>query len=98
MGEKNYKRKVDVLNWFNRQGYELYEGDKFGEGEDYTGQAYYFVNNIDAYTDFMASIKREEPLPTGSYSTEEESEIFEQFLDERTRIEIGNDGNIHIVY
>ena len=97
LSEKGYKRRVDVLNWFKRQEYELFEADEFGEGES-KGKAYKFINNIDAYKKLQSEIKEHGKLENGRYMTEEEAARMNEFFNNTTRIEIYNNGEVHIVY
>jgi hypothetical protein len=81
-----YNRKVDVLNWFRRNGYELEEQDSNGE---YT--AYNFVNNQELYERHMKRIQNARgPIHT-------DDDVMEELFS-YTRIEISKDGNVHIVY
>jgi hypothetical protein len=97
LAEKGYKRKVDVLNWFKRQGYELFEAGEFGE-DDYKGTAYNFINDIDSWNELQAEIKAHGRLPNGFYMDAEETKRMNAMFDSATRIEIYNSGGVHIVY
>lgn len=97
LGDKGYKRKVDVLNWFRRQGYELFEADEFGEG-DYKGTAYNFINNIEQWNEFQAEIRTHGRLHSGGFMSVETTDRMEELSNGSTRIEIYNNGDIHIVY
>lgn len=97
LAEKNYKRKVDVLNWFKRQGYELFEADEIGEGE-WKGRAYDFINDIDSWNELQNEIKAHGQLPNGLYMSDEEIKRMNEMLENATRIVIYHNGGFHIVY
>ncbi len=92
----NYNRRSDVVRWFQRNGYEMFEA---GSSNDHEGdwEAYSFINNPDRYFEFMKKKHKGEPLPDGGYLTPDEASEMNELLEERTYIKIFKDGAIEIM-
>ncbi|MDH6372825.1 hypothetical protein M2444_004654 [Paenibacillus sp. PastF-3] len=95
--EKGYKRKVDVLNWFRRKGYQLLEADEFGEGE-YKGTAFNFINNNEQWNELQQELMAQSKMKSDQVFWIEENDRIAELSNGATRIEIYNSGQIHIVY
>ncbi|EJW14140.1 hypothetical protein M5X00_31660 [Paenibacillus alvei] len=94
-----YKKRSNIIKWFQRNGYELFEaGHNRDPDPKYDWEAYSFVNNPARYFEFKMRTYRGEPLPIGGYLTADEFKEMDLLLRDSTIIEIYKDGEIFIAY
>ncbi|MGN7760439.1 hypothetical protein ACTJKB_03195 [Paenibacillus sp. 22594] len=92
-----YKRRRDVILWFQSNGYEMFEAGASDDPED-NWKAFAFINNPAKYFDFMSrKHKRRQEQPDDANLTRDEAIEMDELLGDRTHIKIFKDGAIEII-
>ncbi|UHA74446.1 hypothetical protein [Paenibacillus sp. 481] len=88
-----YKTSSGVVNWFQRNGYEMFGGNEEKESD---WISYRFINNPVKYFSFLAESRKKEPLPNGGYLTPDEGLEMHRLLDDDSIISIRKNGEVYI--